>query len=100
MFNCLGTATPFDMNTFTRAKIMGKYFEKCSFYIGKAKYLESNNLGLFWETLSKDFGWDEHFLSPAPISQTTDCVPMLGREVNWDGDCSGLQSSDLERWMS
>lgn len=37
MFNCLGTATPFDMNTFTRAKIMGKYFIKCSFYIGKAK---------------------------------------------------------------
>lgn len=54
MFNCLGTATPFDMNIFTRAKMMGKHFEKCSFYIGKAKHLESNNLGLFWETLSKD----------------------------------------------
>lgn len=100
MFNCLGTATPFDMNIFTRAKMMGKHFEKCSFYIGKAKHLESNNLGLFWETLSKDFGWDEHFLSPASISQTTGCVTMLGGEVNWDGDCSGSQSSDLELWMS
>ena len=36
-----------------------------------------NNLGLFWETLSKDFGWEGHF-PPASISPTASYVPVAG----------------------